>query len=99
VALDAKTGKVAWDQKVQDYKKGQYLTLMPLIVDGKVLVGGSGGEYGIRGYVVATTPMTAKSSGVLLRSRAGEPGNETWQGDDWKNGGGSAWMTGNYDPA
>ena len=50
VALDAKTGKVLWDTKVQDYKKGQYsLTLMPLVVDGKVIVGGSGGELGVRG--------------------------------------------------
>ena len=46
-------GKVVWDTKVQDYKKGQYLTLMPLVVDGKVIVGGSGGEFGVRGYVVA----------------------------------------------
>src|SRR6185437_10447360 len=53
VALDAKTGKVVWDQKVQDFRKGQYLTLMPLVVNGKVIVGGSGGEFGIRGYVVA----------------------------------------------
>jgi len=100
VALDAKTGKVAWDQKVQDYKKGQYLTLMPLVVNGKVLVGGSGGEYGVRGYVVAYDANDGKE---LWRTftipGAGEPGNETWQGDDWKNGGGSAWMTGNYDPA
>src|SRR5438128_10458182 len=51
VALDAKTGKVVWDTKVQDYKKGQYMTLMPLVVDGKVIVGGSGGELGVRGYV------------------------------------------------
>ena len=49
VALDAKTGKVVWDTKVQDYRKGQYMTLMPLIVDGKVIVGGSGGEFGVRG--------------------------------------------------
>ena len=53
VALDAKTGKVVWDTKVQDYKKGQYMTLMPMVVDGKVIVGGSGGEFGVRGYVVA----------------------------------------------
>jgi len=39
-----------WDTKVQDYKKGQYMTLMPLVVDGKVIVGGSGGELGVRGY-------------------------------------------------
>ena len=52
IALDAKTGKVLWDTKVQDYKKGQYMTLMPLVVNGKVMVGGSGGEFGMRGYVV-----------------------------------------------
>jgi alcohol dehydrogenase (cytochrome c) len=99
VALEAKTGKVVWDTKVQDYKKGQYLTLMPLIVDGKVIVGGSGGEFGVRGYVVAFDADTGKE---LWRTftipGAGEPGSETWQGDDWKTGGGSAWMTGNYDP-
>jgi alcohol dehydrogenase (cytochrome c) len=60
VALDAKTGKVVWDTKVQDYKKGQYLTLMPLVVDGKVIVGGSGGEFGVRGYVVAFDANTGK---------------------------------------
>jgi alcohol dehydrogenase (cytochrome c) len=99
VALDAKTGKVVWDTKVQDYKKGQYLTLMPLVVDGKVIVGGSGGEFGVRGYVVAYDADTGKE---LWRTftipGTGEPGNESWKGDDWKTGGGSAWMTGNYDP-
>jgi alcohol dehydrogenase (cytochrome c) len=99
VALDAKTGNVLWDTKVQDYKKGQYLTLMPLIVDGKVIVGGSGGELGVRGYVVAYDAETGKE---LWRTftipGTGEPGNDTWKGDDWKTGGGSAWMTGNYDP-
>src|ERR1700688_2200648 len=50
----------ALDTKVQDYKKGQYLTLMPLVIDGKVIVGGSGGEYGIRGYVAAYDADTGK---------------------------------------
>ncbi|MBR1245335.1 methanol/ethanol family PQQ-dependent dehydrogenase [Bradyrhizobium sp. AUGA SZCCT0169] len=98
VALDAKTGKVLWDTKVQDYKKGQYLTLMPLIVDGKVIVGGSGGEFGVRGYVVA---YDAENGKELWRTFTipgpGEPGHETWSGDDWKSGGAPAWMTGNYD--
>ena len=93
VALDAKTGKVVWDKKVQDYKKGQYLTLMPLVVDGKVIVGGSGGEYGVRGYVVA---FDANDGKELWRTFTipgeGEPGHDTWSGDDWKSGGGSAWM-------
>jgi len=98
VALDAKTGKVVWDTKVQDYKKGQYLTLMPLVVDGKVIVGGSGGEFGVRGYIVAYDANTGKE---LWRTFTipgpGEPGHDTWTGDDWKTGGAPAWMTGNYD--
>jgi alcohol dehydrogenase (cytochrome c) len=98
VALDAKTGKVIWDSKVQDYKKGQYMTLMPMVVNGKIIVGGSGGEFGVRGYVVAYDANNGKE---LWRTFTipgqGEPGNDTWKGDDWKSGGGSAWMTGNYD--
>jgi alcohol dehydrogenase (cytochrome c) len=98
VALEAKTGKVVWDTKVQDYKKGQYLTLMPLVVDGKVIVGGSGGEFGVRGYVVA---FDAESGKELWRTFTipgpGEPGHDTWSGDDWKSGGAPAWMTGTYD--
>jgi alcohol dehydrogenase (cytochrome c) len=99
VAIDAKTGKQVWDATVEDYKKGHYLTLMPLVVNGKVIVGGSGGEYGVRGYIAAYDANTGKQ---LWRTYTvpgpGEPGSETWQGDDWKSGGGSAWITGNYDP-
>ena len=98
VALDAKTGKVVWDKKVQDYKKGQYMTLMPMVVDGKVVVGGSGGEFGVRGYVVA---FDANDGKELWRTFTipgeGEPGHDTWSGDDWKTGGAPAWMTGTYD--
>ena len=53
VALDAKTGEVVWEEPVDDYTTGYYLTLSPLVVDGKVMVGVSGGEFGIRGYVAA----------------------------------------------
>ena len=74
VALDAKTGKVVWDTKVQDYKKGQYLTLMPLVVDGKVIVGGSGGEFGVRGYITSlpSMPTRARSCGEPSPFRARE---------------------------
>ena len=53
VALDAKTGKVAWEAKVADWKDGYYMTMAPLIVKGKVLVGVAGGEFGVRGFVEA----------------------------------------------
>jgi alcohol dehydrogenase (cytochrome c) len=101
VALDAKTGKVAWEAKVEDWKTGYYMTLAPLIVKGKVLVGVSGGEFGVRGFVAA---YDAESGKPVWKSytipEPGQPGADTWQkADTWKRGGGSAWMTGTYDPA
>src|SRR5439155_51527 len=51
VAIDARTGKEAWATKVDDYKKGYYLSLAPLVIDGKVLLGASGGELGARGFL------------------------------------------------
>ena len=99
-ALDAKTGKVDWEIKVDDYKQGYYLTMAPLVVKGKVIVGVSGGEFGIRGYVAAFDAETGKEAWRTYSIPApGEPGSETWQkADTWKTGGGAMWMTGNYDP-
>ena len=99
-ALDAKTGKVDWEAKVDDYKQGYYLTMAPLVVKGKVIVGVSGGEFGIRGYVAAYDAETGKEVWRTYSIPApGEPGSETWQkADTWKTGGGAMWMTGNYDP-
>ncbi len=99
-ALDAKTGKVVWESKVDDYKQGYYLTMAPLVVKGKVIVGVSGGEFGIRGYVAAFDAETGKEAWRTYSIPApGEPGSETWQkADTWKTGGGAMWMTGNYDP-
>ena len=53
IALDARTGNVAWETAVEDYSAGYYMTLAPLAVEGKVMVGVSGGEWGIRGFVAA----------------------------------------------
>lgn len=100
VAIDAKTGKEIWSKAVEDYRKGHYMTLAPLIAEGKVLVGGSGGEYGVRGFVTA---YDAKTGSEVWRTYMipgpGEPGHETWSGDTWKTGGASIWITGTYDPA
>jgi alcohol dehydrogenase (cytochrome c) len=100
VALDAKTGKELWAKKVNDYQKGYYMTLAPQVIDGKILVGSSGGEFGVRGYIAA---YDANSGNELWRTYTipgpGEPGHETWKGEDWKTGGGSVWLSGNYDPA
>ena len=53
VALDAKTGDVVWQQQVGDPEKGYSETMAPTAVDGKILIGTNGGEYGIRGFVKA----------------------------------------------
>lgn len=99
VALDAKTGEVVWETAVDDYTKGYYMTLAPLIAKGKVMVGVSGGEFGIRGYVAAYDSESGKEAWRTYTIPApGEPGGDTWPGDTWKTGGGSVWITGNYDP-
>ncbi len=99
VALDAKTGKVVWDQTVEDYKKGYYMTLAPLVAKGKVIVGVSGGELGIRGFIQGLDAATGQTAWKTFTVPApGEPGSETWKGDTWRTGGVSVWITGTYDP-
>jgi alcohol dehydrogenase (cytochrome c) len=101
VALDAKTGKEVWQTKVEDYTHGYYMTLSPLVAAGKVMVGCSGGELGVRGFVAAYDADTGKPAWKTYTVPSpGEPGSETWpKGDQWKTGGGSVWIAGNYDPA
>jgi alcohol dehydrogenase (cytochrome c) len=99
-ALDAKTGREVWATKVADATAGYYMSLAPLVADGKVMVGASGGENGIRGFIAAFNPADGKELWRTYTIPApGEPGSETWpNGDQWKTGGGSVWVSGNYDP-
>ena len=100
VALDAATGKEVWTAQVGDNKLGYYCSVAPLVAGGKVIVGASGGEVGVRGFVAAFDAETGKPAWKTYTVPApGEPGSETWpSGDQWKTGGGSVWVTGNYDP-
>ncbi|HMQ58529.1 MAG TPA: PQQ-binding-like beta-propeller repeat protein, partial [Rhizobiaceae bacterium] len=100
IALDAATGAEVWRTKSIDINEGYSMTVTPLIADGVVIVGVSGGEYGIRGYIEGYDPASGER---LWRTytvpEPGQPGSETWpEGDAWKNGGGPAWLTGTYDP-
>ena len=99
VALDAATGDVVWDMSVADNGRGYYITLAPLTARGKVMVGVSGGELGIRGFVVALDTETGEEVWRTHTVPApGEPGNDSWPGDSWQTGGAAVWITGHYDP-
>ena len=99
IALDTKTGNVIWDVATSDYRKGYSITLAPLVIHDLVLIGVSGGEYGIRGFIDAYDAVTgARKWRFYTVPGPGEPGHETWEGDSWKIGGAPAWITGTYDP-
>ena len=99
LALDAKTGTVLWDRVVGDLTNAESLTVAPLVVKDKVIVGISGAEYGIRGYIDAYYAETGEQAWRFYTVPSkDEPGGDTWEGDSWMTGGGSAWVTGSYDP-
>ncbi len=99
VAIDARDGKPLWTTQVGRPEAGYSVTVAPLIVKDKVIVGPAGGEYGISGFLAAYDPKTGKQLWKFNTVPVpGEAGNETWAGDSWKHGGGSIWTPGSYDP-
>lgn len=100
VALDAATGNVLWDVQAADYAQGYAFTVAPLIIKDKVIVGVSGGEYGIRGFIGAYDAATGKLAWRFYTIPApGEPGSDSWpSADSAARGGAPAWVTGTYDP-
>lgn len=100
VAIDRITGKALWNIAVADVKQAYSITMAPLVIKDKVLIGVGGGEYGIRGFVAAYDAKTGKEAWKFYTIPGpGEPGHDTWDADDWKTGGAPAWVTGSYDPA
>jgi PQQ-dependent dehydrogenase (methanol/ethanol family) len=117
VALDAKTGKVAWSVKTDDPSKGATGTDAPMVVKDKIYVGVSGGEFGVRGWLAAYSVADGKQvwrgysmgpdSDTLIdpnkTTNLGKPVEadssiKSWQGDQWKIGGGDTWGWYSYDP-
>jgi alcohol dehydrogenase (cytochrome c) len=99
VALEARTGRLVWNKAVENYNTGYYMTLAPLAARGRIMVGVSGGERGIRGFVVALDAETGEQAWKTYTVPApGEPGNDTWPGDSWRTGGAPVWITGSFDP-
>jgi alcohol dehydrogenase (cytochrome c) len=76
------------------------MTMAPLVVKDKVLVGVGGGEYGIRGFIAAYDAASGRQAWKFHTIPGpGEVGHDTWKNDAWKTGGGSIWVTPSYDPA
>ena len=99
IALHKDTGAVVWETVVIDWRQGYSITGAPLVVNGMVLTGVAGGEYGIRGFVKAYDALTGEPRWTAYTIPGpGEPGNETWPGDTWRNGGAPTWTTGAFDP-
>src|SRR5712671_1198598 len=99
IAVDAKNGRPLWNTTVAKPEAGYAITHAPLVIKDKVIVGVAGGEFGIRGFIAAYDVKTGKEVWRFYTIPGpGEPGHETWEGDSWKTGGASVWMTGSYDP-
>ena len=109
VAINANTGRPLWDVVVGDIEAAYSMTLAPLVVKDKVIIGVGGGEYGIRGYIAAYDAQTGEEAWRFYTIPGpGEPGHETWEPcppnpatycdpDAWEHGAGSVWLTGSYD--
>ncbi len=99
VALDARTGRPLWETQVANTMEGYSITVSPLAVKDKIIVGVAGGEHGIRGFLDAYDAATGKRVWRFNTVPGpGEFGHETWKGDSWKLGGAPTWLTGSYDP-
>jgi alcohol dehydrogenase (cytochrome c) len=99
IAIDRINGKPLWKVQVGDVNYAYSITMAPLIVKDKVIVGVGGGEYGIRGFVVAYDAETGEEAWKFYTIPGpGEPGHESWDGDDWEHGGAPVWITGSFDP-
>jgi alcohol dehydrogenase (cytochrome c) len=97
IAIDAKSGRPLWRTIVAPASAGYSMTLAPLIIKDKVIVGTAGGEFGIRGFIAAYDAASGKEAWRFNTvPLPGEPGHDTW-GDGWKHGGASIWLTGSYD--
>lgn len=118
VALDAKTGKEVWSVKNGDPAKGETMTMAPMVVKDKVIVGISGGEFGVQGRLTAYNLKDGSRAWIAYSvgpddqilfdpqktTSMGKPVGansslQSWQGDQWKTGGGSTWGWFSYDPA
>jgi alcohol dehydrogenase (cytochrome c) len=99
LCLDARSGSVLWDVQYADKVKHYGATSAPLVVKDEVIVGTSGGDSGVRGFVAAYDALTGKLKWRLWTIPGpGEFGSSSWPGNSYLYGGGTTWMPGTYDP-
>ena len=99
IALDRINGQPLWNTEVADVNLAYSVTMAPLVVKDKIIVGVGGGEYGISGYVAAFDAETGEQAWKTYTIPGpGELGHDSWEGDDWEHGGASVWITGSFDP-
>jgi alcohol dehydrogenase (cytochrome c) len=99
ICLDARSGTLVWDVTFADKTKHYGATSVPLVVKDEVIVGPSGGDSGVRGFLAAYDTLTGKLKWKFWTIPApGEFGSSSWPGDSYLHGGGTTWMPGTYDP-
>ena len=102
IATNKDTGQVAWETNLSDGQGALAFTAAPLAVKDKIILGASGGDGGVRDFIVAVDAATGKLAWrKYVIPAPGEPGSETWKDKNnaWQTGGGAMWVTGSYDPA
>ena len=101
IALDCANGEKIWDQTYGDVRAGESATVAPLVVKDLVIVGSSGGEFGVRGHADAFNRETGERVWrTYMVPKPGERGSETWpaEGEAWQRGGANCWVTATFDP-
>jgi len=99
LCLDARSGGLRWDIEYADKTKHYGATSAPLVVKGAIIVGTSGGDSGVRGFLAAYDATTGKLKWRFWTIPGpGEFGSSSWRGDSYLHGGGTTWMPGTYDP-
>jgi alcohol dehydrogenase (cytochrome c) len=100
VAINANDGKVIWQTLVASPSGGYSISGAPIVLNRSVIVGVSGGEFGIRGFLAAYDASTGQQQWRFNTIPGpGEVGHETWENHAWRTGGGATWITGSYDPS
>jgi alcohol dehydrogenase (cytochrome c) len=101
IATDKETGKIVWDKNLHD-QDGMEITAAPLALKDSIIIGGSGGDNGVRCWIASLDPKTGNVQWKTFAVPApGELGSETWKdkANAWQTGGGAFYVTGSYDPA